>query len=161
MMPINLFNMTKLKVLNTKEIKNIKNIIKDQWDSDITLDYAFLMNEKGRIFIVNRDIGVIDFSKFNINNIGLYFGELRFGELRLSIEGSQIVGPCAKKNVINIDNKQTQEWMQGNDIIVESKNLDLNGFIIIKHKKDFLGSGKYKEGKILNYVPKERRAYIF
>lgn len=151
--------MKRLKILNSKEIKNIKRIIKKQWDADIIPDYVFLMDDKGKIFITNREIGRIDFSKLNINNVGLYFGELRFNELRLSIEGSQIVGPSAKKNIIEIDNKQTQEWMQGNDIRVENKNLD--GFIIIKHNNDFLGSGKHKEGKILNYVPKERRAYIF
>lgn len=151
--------MRRLKILNTREIKNIKKIIKKQWDADPALDYAFLMNGKGKIFIVNREIGRIDFSKININNLGLYFGELRFDKLRLSIEGSQMVGPFAKKNIINIDDKQAEEWMQGNGIDVKNKNLD--GFVIIKHNKDFLGSGKYKKGKILNYVPKERRAYIF
>ena len=151
--------MRKLKILNSKEIKSIKKIIKKQWNADVTLDYAFLMNGKGKIFVVNREIGRIDFSKININNLGLYFGELRFGELRLSIEGSQIIGPFAKKNIIDIDDKQIEEWMQGNGIDVENKNLD--GFVIIKHNKDFLGSGKYKKGRILNYVPKERRAYIF
>lgn len=160
-MPTKIFNMAKLKILNTKEIKNIKKIIKNHWGADTELDYAFLMNDKGKIFIINREIGEIDLSKLNINNIGLYFGELMFGELRLSIEGSQIIGTFTKKNIVNLNEKQTEEWMQGNDVSVESKNLNLNGFIIIKHDKDFLGSGKYKEGKILNYVPKERRAYIF
>lgn len=151
--------MRKLKILNTKQIKSIKKAIKKQWNADVELDYAFLMNEKGKIFIVNRKIGSMDFSKLNINNLGLYFGELKVTDLRLSIEGSQMIGPFARKNIISIDNKQAEEWMQGDDIDV--KNKDVQGFIIIKHSKDFLGSGKHKKGRILNYVPKERRAYLF
>ena len=151
--------MKELKILNSREIRNIKKIIKSQWDADLKLDYAFLMNDKGRIFIINRELGDIDFSKLHINNLGLYFGELKTGELRLSIEGSQMVGIFAKKNMVDIDDKNLEVWMKGEDIEIKADNL--RGFVIIKNNKDFLGCGKYKEGKVLNYVPKERRVHLF
>jgi len=31
------------------------------------------------------------------------------------------------------------------------------GFVIIKHNKDFFGSGKFKDGRLLNFLPKIRR----
>ncbi len=151
--------MKKMKILNSREIRDIKKLIKKQWDAELKLDYAFLMNDKGKIFIINKELGDIDFSKLHINNLGLYFGEFKVSELRLSIEGSQMVGIFAKKNIVDIDDKNLEVWMKGEDIEIKTDNV--RGFVIIKNNKDFLGCGKYKEGKVLNYVPKERRAHLF
>ncbi|MBI4140217.1 hypothetical protein HY485_00100, partial [Candidatus Woesearchaeota archaeon] len=96
----------------------------------------------------------IDFSKLRINSIGLYFAEFRNNELRLSIEGSQIIGPKATKNVVELNNDELKQWLRGEDL---EKECDENGFVIIKHGNDYLGCGKIKEGKVLNFVPKARR----
>ena len=84
----------------------------------------------------------------------MYFCELDNHGIRLSIEGSQIVGPEANNNIAEIDEQQTKQWLKGEDL--EFKG-NFSGFVIIKHNNDFLGSGKYKDGKILNYVSKARR----
>ena len=55
------------------------------------------------------------------------------------------------------DDKQAKKWMSGEDFEVENK---LHGFIIIKNKDDFLGCGRVVNGKLLNYVPKERRVNL-
>ena len=34
------------------------------------------------------------------------------------------------------------------------------GYVIIRHEGDYLGCGKYVDGKILNHVPKERRLRV-
>jgi len=143
----------KLKILNTKEVKNLKKIILNQWGSEADPDYVFLKNEKGRIFIVNRDFGNLDTENIRIQSVGIYFGELKMNELRLSIEGSQIIGPSATKNVIILSDKEAKQWMAGEDI---DKEIDNKGFVIIKHA-DFIGTGKVTQDRILNYVPKERR----
>jgi len=44
--------------------------------------------------------------------------------------------------------------MSGENIETKEK---LEGFIILKYKKDCLGTGKYKDSIIINYLPKERR----
>ena len=82
----------------------------------------------------------------------MYLGELRNGELRLSIEGSQIIGKGSDKNIADIED--TRAWLRGEDLELVG---DYSGFVIIRHNKDFLGCGRYKEGKILNFVPKARR----
>lgn len=147
--------MQNLKFLNKKEIKNILNLIKNQWNCDIELDYVFLISEKDKIYIVNKEISKIDLSKLRINSIGLYFGTVVEGNsLRLSIEGSQFIGPKAKKNIIELNEKEFKEWMKGIDI---EKDVEEKGFVIIKYKDDFLGCGKAVDKKILNYVPKARR----
>jgi len=151
--------MLELKILNSREIKEIYCLIEGQWGAKLKLDYAFLKNSKGRVFIVNRDISKIDFSKLRINSVGMYFCETDELGIRLSIEGSQIVGPKATKNIAEIREEQARQWFKGEDLEIEGKS-NYSGFVIIKHNDDFLGSGKYRNGKILNYVNKGRRVSV-
>lgn len=146
--------MHQLKILNSKEIKEIYRLIESQWGAKLKLGYAFLMNPKNRVFIVNRDIEKIGLEKLRINSIGMYFCEVDKLGIRLSIEGSQIVGPHAAKNIAEITEEQAKQWLKGEDL---EANGDYSGFLIIKHNNDFLGTGKFKENKILNYVSKSRR----
>ena len=146
--------MSELKILNSKEIKEIFKLIKYQWGAELKLDYAFLGNPKNRVFIINKDISKIDFSKLRINSIGMYFCEIDKLGIRLSIEGSQIVGPQATKNVVEINDEETKRWFKGEDLEIRG---NYSGFLIIKHNNDFLGTGNYKHEKILNYVSKSRR----
>lgn len=145
-----------LKVLNSREKKKITEMIGAQWGFRRKLDYAYLMNRKNKIFLVNPAIDRIeDPKKLNIDSAGMYFGELpNENEIRLSIEGSQIIGPHAKKNIVELEEEEARLWMTGQDL---DKETDCRGFVIIKSGTDFLGAGKAKEGKILNYVPKTRR----
>ena len=113
--------MENLKILNTREIKRILELIKKQWNADFKQSYAFLMNNKNKIFLVNRDISRIDLDKVKINNIGLYFGELNKGELRLSIEGSQLIGPLAKKNILELNDDEARDYLKGFDLDKKTK----------------------------------------
>ena len=143
-----------LKVLNKKQVKHLLQKIYDQWGAEIDLkEYGVLVNHKSKFFITNKEIFDIDLSKLRINSLGLYIGELEHG-IRLSIEGSQLIGPYAKKNIIEVDSRQRQDWLKGEDINIKGH---YKGFVIIKHCQDYLGSGKFKDDKILNFVPKTRR----
>ena len=146
--------MAELDILKKKKIKEILALIRKQWDADFNTDLVFLMNEKGKIFLVNKGVFSLPLDKFRVNSIGLYFGELRNNELRLSIEGSQMIGLKAKKNVVELNKEQAMQWLKGQDINIKG---DCKGFVILKHENDFLGTGKYKNGKVLNFVPKARR----
>lgn len=150
--------MQNLKILNKKEIKKILNQIDNQYNiNKLDLDYVFLQNKEGRLFLVNRDVGNVEIEKLRINSLGLYFGKIERDEIRLSIEGSQLVGVMAKKNVVEINKEQANSWLQGNDVKVGEK---VAGFVILKYGNDFLGAGRYKEGNIINAVPKERRVNL-
>ena len=146
--------MQDIKVLNSKEKKEILKKIKEQWSAEFKEDFNFLMTEKEKIYIVNKEIAKIDFSKIKINSIGMYFGKIFKDEVRLSIEGAQLVGQKAKKNIIELNDAEARSYMKGNDVEKES---DCSGFVLLKNNKDFIGTAKYREGKIMNYMPKERR----
>ncbi|MBU1204302.1 MAG: tRNA pseudouridine(55) synthase TruB [Nanoarchaeota archaeon] len=146
--------MLELKILNRKKIKEILALIKEQWGADFSSELVFLMNDKGKIFLVNKEVFDLPLEKLKINSIGLYFGELKNNELRLSIEGSQLIGKDAKQNLIEINEKQAMQWLKGQDVDADG---NYRGFVILKHENDFLGTGKYKDEKVLNFVPKARR----
>ena len=147
--------MLELKILNSKEIKEIYKLIENQWGAKIKLDYGFLKNNKNRIFIIGKDISKIDISKLRLNSVGMYFCEIDNKGMRLSIEGSQLIGAKATKNVVELNEEETKKWFKGEDL--EKECNDCQGFVILKNKNDFIGTGKYSKGKILNYVSKTRR----
>ena len=150
--------MPELKILNNKEIKEIYKLIEKQWGAKVRIDYGFLKNIKGRIFVISKDIAKIDTSKLRLNSAGMYFCETDSKGIRLSIEGSQIIGAKAAKNVVELNDDEARKWFKGEDLEKECK--DCSGFLIIKHKNDFFGTGKYSNGKIMNYVGKTRRVNL-
>ncbi|MEK6916646.1 MAG: hypothetical protein AABW92_02780 [Nanoarchaeota archaeon] len=146
--------MTILNILNSREKKNINKLLKEQFGFSEKLKYEFFMNPKNRIFLLNKDAAKIDMDQLRVNSLGLYFGEINNGELRLSIEGSQLIGNKSKKNILKLNDEEASKWMAGEDFDINSK---LSGFVIVKNDDDFLGCGRVAGNKLLNYVPKERR----
>jgi NOL1/NOP2/fmu family ribosome biogenesis protein len=143
------------KFLNNKESKDILKQVEAQWGAKLSLEFTFLKNNKNRIFMVNDEIKNIDLEKLRINSIGLYFCEID-KDIRLTIEGSQLIGPKATKNILEISDEQVKQWLRGEDLDLDSIQ-ELSGFVILKNGSDFLGTGKFKENKILNYLGKSRR----
>jgi NOL1/NOP2/fmu family ribosome biogenesis protein len=177
---------TRLHVLNSREVKPIKKVIIEQWGIakntlDKALDYVFFMNQRNKIFIVTREVERLKEKKLAVTNLGSYFGELMHnGEVRLSIEGSQILGKLAKQNVLELNKDQARLWMKGQPLQLTLQSQDLptpdhtlnrpsqttqsknrydqvSGFQIIKYGKDYMCCGKVKEGILLNFMPKNRR----
>ena len=148
----------KLTLLNKKKTKEILALIKNQFDAEYNFDdYAFFKSEKDKIYIINREIDKIDFSSLRIDNIGMYLAHVKDNKIRLSIEGSQLIGLFAKKNIYELNDQEAEQWIMGEDLETENTS---NEFVLIKHNNDFLGTGKIKNNKILNFVSKGRRLKI-
>ncbi len=147
--------MQKLEILNSKKRKEIAEVISEYYGCNFEFDYEVFMNNHNKIYILNKEIKLIDIDELRLNSLGLYFGLLYDNdEIRLSIEGSQIIGKIARKKVLELNDEQAELWMGGQDFKIDDKR---EGFILVKNKGDFLGCGKLKNKKLLNYVPKERR----
>ena len=147
--------MKSLRILNTREVRDIISKLEKQYDCVLAFDFAFLMDSNNKIFVVDRDAAQINFEKLRINSVGLYFAEVtKNGEIRLTMEGSQIVGPLARKNVVDLDEAQVRTYFFGEELIVEA---DVEGFVLLRFHEDFFGAARYKDGKILNYLPKYHR----
>ena len=149
--------MESLKILNSKEKKQIISILKKNYGFNGTLPFIFLTNNKNRIFLMSTDLDKLDIEKIRINSMGLYFAEVIGSDIRLSIEGSRLIGRSCDKNIVTLSNEEKNEWLLGIDI---EKKTDKPGFILLKYNEEFLGCGKQISAKILNYIPKNRRVKI-
>ncbi|WP_258084353.1 methyltransferase RsmF C-terminal domain-like protein [Thermococcus thermotolerans] len=86
---------------------------------------------------------------------GVYFGRVESDGIRLSIEGSFLVGPKATKNLVELDDERARLYLAGESVEIEDK--DLHGWVIVKWRSYYIGSAKAKDGRLINYVPKEKR----
>ena len=149
--------MYKDKILNSKEKKQIFKIMKEQWDTDtdILRNFAFIKKPSGKIFISNIEAASLEQElDLKVYSIGNYFAKEEKESLRMSIEGSQIIGPNSKKNVIDLSKEQIEEWIMGNNVTIPK---NFKGYCLVKNLNDFFGCGIAKEGTLLNHIPKTRR----
>jgi len=141
----------------SKELKHLFKQMEDYWGKLPALFKTHaLIKGKEKIYLIHRDIEHVNLENIRINNMGLYIAEVKKEQLRLSIEGSQLIGPVATKNVYELNDDELKQWFKGGDLTVEGP---YEGFVILKHGTDYVGSGKFKEGSILNFVPKARRIH--
>lgn len=157
--------MQQLTILNNREVKEIKEQLQQQFDFSPTEDYAYLKSENhDRIFIINKDVAKIDFSKLRIDKMGLYFAEMKNNRVRLSKEGAQLLRMEAQskkkkiKNVVLLNQEEVEHYFKGNDL---EKDLGAeNRLILLQYQNDILGCAQYKDGKILNFLPKIHRGTV-
>jgi NOL1/NOP2/fmu family ribosome biogenesis protein len=146
-----------IKPLNRKEAGKILDEIGSEYGCDASYmieRYYFFISEKNKVYIVNTQLNEIKLDEVRVNSIGLYFCELNKDKIRFSIEGSQILGKIATKNVFETDSATARLWLKGNDIDCSQ---EFNGFVIVKCENDFMGCGKFANRKLYNYIPKIRR----
>ncbi len=147
--------MRDIKLLPRKEIKELKEYIKTQWGAEMHFEHAILQNSEEDLFIANKEIFSLDFDQLRIDSFGLYIGQYRKSQPRQSIEGWQFIGPLATKNVVEISFQEMRLFFHGEEIPREA--VDAEGYLILRHQSDFIGCSRFKDGKLLNFVPKVRR----
>lgn len=149
--------MNPLKILNKNQKREIENKLKKQFGIQ-NIPGLIVRRGEERLFLFSGDFDEKQIKQLErtviIERLGVYFANISGGEIRLSIEGSQILKDQIKKNIFSLDSKQAEEWMKGRELPVK---IGERGFLIMKYKDDFLGTGKASEEKIGNFVPKSRR----
>ena len=149
------------KIQNSREIKKLRLLMEKQYGFFHSGDYAFLLSEKGRLFLVNKSISKVNLEHLKIDRMGLYFGELKENHFRLSKEGAQFIvklGGKQVKPIIDFTSDEVKAYFQGEDLpqdLGESSKA-----IILRYKNEILGCAQYKEGKILNFLPKTYRGTV-
>jgi len=140
-----------MKILNTREMKQIYKVLEEQFGNKKVLEFGFLENNKDKLYLISKEYAQIDEKTLRINNLGLYFGKREIDGLRLSIEGSQLIEPT--KNIIQLNKEQMELWVKGEDISIEHPT----SYVIVKYENDSLGCGKVINNNLRNMVSKERR----
>jgi len=148
-----------LKILNTNEKHNIGNKLNNQFGIN-KISGKIIMKGKEKLFLFSGSFTYKEIKKLEeitvIERIGAYFAKIdeRTNNIRLSIEGSQILGEQVNKNIFEIPEEYLENWMKGQELNIKTNK---KGFLIMKYKDNFLGTGKASEEKIGNFIPKNRR----
>ncbi len=148
-----------LKMINKKEKEEITQKLKEQFG--ITeIPGEILMRGSERMFLFSGNfsksqIRILE-SLAPLERIGVYFGKWveNIDEIRLSIEGTHIFKDQINKNIFELAEDQVEQWMKGQELPIKTGK---KGFLAMKYKGNFLGTGKASEEKIGNFIPKNRR----
>lgn len=144
-----------MRIIKKKGRKEIFNYLEDRFGMKrLKLDHEFAKTN-GRTWIFSKDVLKLNLKDLPLEGIGLYFGFHKPGEFRPSLEGSMIIGRSARKNVVKINEIQIKKWVKGRDL---EGNFNVErGLVLIKYGDDIVGCGRFKNGKIMNFVRKNRR----
>lgn len=132
-----------------------------QYGAFFTGDYAYLQNDNNKLFLINKAISKVDLERLRLDKVGLYVAEIKDNSVRLSKEGAQLLAkenPDSLDNVVVLDKEEIKSYFNGVDL-----KKDLGGkprHILVKYENGIIGCAKYKEGIILNYLPKVHRGEV-
>lgn len=145
-----------MKILRSTQKKKILAQLNEQFGIK-ELPYLLLRfgKEKLRAYsgsLSGEELNILD-ANLRIENIGLYFAKEQIDGIRLTFDGIQLFKDQINKNIIDLDDNQANEWLKGQDLLIESDN----AFKILKHNGEIIGCGKSTGERITNFVPKERR----
>ncbi|MFH1787408.1 MAG: hypothetical protein ABH811_01305 [archaeon] len=148
--------MNTLKILSKKEKQELVEKLNKQFGIKKVNGIISTRGERLFIFQGNFDekqIRELE-STIPIERVGIYFGKQINNEIRLSIDGIHLLKDQINKNILELNEEQTEYWMKGNELNILTEK---RGFVIIKYNDNFIGTGKASENKITNFIPKNRR----
>ncbi|MEM2115440.1 MAG: hypothetical protein QW524_00530 [Candidatus Woesearchaeota archaeon] len=141
-----------MKFLKKKDKERILSEINNYFGSSFWCDDLMYLTKNDKIYLVSKDVRIVDLSKFNVRNAGLYFGQIMNDGIRLSVEGSQLIGKTATKRILEADENILQKLKFDKELI------DLeNGYYLVRFRGFFLGCIFIKSKTFYNYIPKARR----
>ena len=145
-----------MKLLTSKDKKEIVEQLNKQYGiKEIPYILIRFGEEKIRIFsgnLTKEEIFVFE-KEFRIENAGLYIAKEESDGIRLTFDALSIFKNKITKNILELDDKNTEEWLKGNDLLIKAEK----GFKVLRNNNEFIGCGKSTGEKITNFVPKERR----
>ena len=116
--------------------------------------YKLFQSGRHRIRIISEAAYQLRHLARKVELAGLYLGELGPNGFRLSLDGAQLLGPRATKQVVSLTSAQAEAWLGGESVDIEDSR---SGYVIVRHESDILGCGSLSGGRLHNFLPKDRR----
>jgi len=161
----------RFEIYDKKQKQEFNNFLKEKYGFELKGQIIKQSTDKLRIFTGNlseHELNVLA-GTVRIETVGLYLATIDKNKenheenIRFSFDAS-FLGKKATKNVLDLNDEQVKQWFKGNDISLEEQRPDTDqnstlmySYIFLKYKDEMVGCGKLVQGKILNFVPKERR----
>jgi NOL1/NOP2/fmu family ribosome biogenesis protein len=149
-----------MNILSKKETKEIERLIERVYGAEDSLKGYIVLNtgKENKIWLASPKIFEMKLELLRISNIGLYFGRIDQGRLRMSVEGAGIVGPKASKNTAEIDEAALWEFLRGFDVKPASlENAEEGTYVIVRCGKEWIGVSKLQNNMLMSCLPKSRK----
>ena len=146
-----------IQILESRQIEEIEKNLKERFGIKRIPGKILKLGEE-KLFLFTGDATDEEILKLEkiipVERIGVYFAKIINGDVKLSIDGSQLLKNQITKNIFELDEEQAEKWMMGQELNLKP---NVKGFVVMKYKDNFMGCGKASEDKISNFVPKTRR----
>ncbi len=140
------------KILTRDELKKIRKRLFERYGIE-RIPYVIVKSGKRKYRATTKETVKIQRAQL----VGVYvMKETPFG-LMLSVEGTQLFGPLARKNTFEISSEMVERWMRGEDIEISIEEKLERGLVIVRSGDLYLGSGLYDGQRIRNLLPKARK----
>jgi len=112
-----------------------------------------------KIYVMSGDIPKNDLNNLRIVQTGIVAGRIfdKGDKFKPTTNLLQIFGKFATKSIVELSEKEKEDFVRGLDIENKIVGGIENGYVIVKFGKDVLGCGIYVSGQIKNQIPKSRR----
>jgi NOL1/NOP2/fmu family ribosome biogenesis protein len=134
----------------------IKRLVDQHGIEDAFDDLVLIRAGQGRIRTATKEAYEVACRLRRTQQVGLYVAKIVKGDVILSIEGSQLLGNMITKNMVELSEKEAEEWMRAAPIQRPER---IEGKYVVARCGDFyLGSGRVsRDGRIYPQVAKWRR----
>lgn len=143
-----------LTVLNAKDRKELRLALSEQYGIDDLPDYEYVSTNKDKVYAVSHSLRGVAWEDLRLDRVGVYIGKWLSDGFRPSLEGSQLLGPLADENVVELGKQGLMGWLKGRDV---DTMYDDSRFVLVRYQDDFIGGAKMKNGTLLNSVSKSRK----
>ena len=151
-----------LKILNSREKRDLFKEIKEQYgiEKPILDKYEYL-ERSDKIWLTTKCALSKDLSNLKMEGIGMLFAR-RSATLKLTTNAIQLFGKHATKNILELNPRDTQNYLRGLDLEnIDSSEKFTSSYVIVKSGNDYLGCAIYKDNRLKNQLPKQRRIKKF
>ena len=145
---------TKSLTIDLEREAHVWQLLRQQFGIPKLLGYRFLKSGRKRIRLISEEAFKLLSSLPYTGTTGLYVGEYSPNAFRLSMDGAQLLGPHATKQIVHLTDNQARAWLQGELINYEDEQ---RGYVIVVHNTTIIGCGSLSRGKLRSFVPKIRR----
>lgn len=145
------------RILSENERKEIEEKLNEQFGIKKIPGMLLKMGAE-RIFLFLGDLNEKQIIQLEetapIERIGVYFAKYLNEQVKLSMEGVDLLKNQITKEIFELNEEQALQWMMGRELDIKT---DKQTLLVMKHKDYFLGCGKASKEKIGNFIPKNRR----
>ena len=148
-----------LKILTSGEKKKILASLKENFGIK-ELPYLLIRSGKGKVRAFTGAFSLEELKQLSINLrvefAGLYALREEKQGYRVSYDGLFLFKDKITEKIIELDDDQATQWLRGKEI-QDSSFKGFQGLVALKNRGEIIGTSIAKDGRILNFVPKERR----